>query len=47
LLDVVALTAEYETWLALSLPVVVGDLALKHRELAADEMQFLRETYYL
>ena len=45
--DPVAATAAYERWLAGRIPVVAEDLELKHRELAADPLHFLRGTYYL
>ncbi|MFD3400383.1 DUF2252 family protein [Kribbella sp. NPDC058693] len=45
--DPVAATAAYERWLATRIPVVAEDLELKHRELAADPLRFLRGTYYL
>lgn len=45
--DPVAATAAYERWLANRIPVVPEDLELKHRELAADPLRFLRGTYYL
>ncbi|MFF0264541.1 DUF2252 family protein [Kribbella sp. NPDC004536] len=40
-------TAAYEKWLAARIPVVPEDLAVKHKELAADPLRFLRGTYYL
>lgn len=42
-----AQTAAYEKWLAARIPVVPEDLAVKHKELAADPLRFLRGTYYL
>ncbi|WP_328997528.1 DUF2252 domain-containing protein [Kribbella sp. NBC_00709] len=45
--DPVAATTAYEDWLATRIPVVREDLELKHRELAADPLRFLRGTYYL
>jgi hypothetical protein len=45
--DPVAATAAYEKWLASRIPVVPDDLAVKHQELAADPLRFLRGTYYL
>ncbi|HWD81549.1 MAG TPA: DUF2252 family protein [Kribbella sp.] len=40
-------TAAYEKWLESRIPVVAEDLAVKHKELAADPLRFLRGTYYL
>jgi hypothetical protein len=45
--DVKALTADYEAWLATHIPVVRGDLAVKHEQLASSPLRFLRGTYYL
>jgi hypothetical protein len=42
-----AATDAYEKWLASRIPVVPEDLAIKHQELAADPLRFLRGTYYL
>jgi hypothetical protein len=45
--DVVALTSQYEEWLAAQIPVVGPDLARKHELMAASTLRFLRATYYL
>ena len=39
-------TRGYESWLARTVPVVEGDLDLKHRLMAADAFSFLRATFY-
>jgi len=45
-MDVVESTRRYERWLAGQVPLVRGDLALKHRLMAADAFSFLRATFY-
>lgn len=40
-------TAAYETWLGERIPLVAADIEAKHAEMAADELRFLRGTYYL
>jgi hypothetical protein len=44
--DIVDLTQSYETWLHSAIDVIEPDLQLKHTELAASELRFLRGTYY-
>ena len=44
--DIVAATHEYEEWLGTHIPLISKDIELKHRELAASSMRFLRGTYY-
>lgn len=44
--DIVALTEDYERWLRKAIDVIDADLTLKHTELAANPMRFLRGTYY-
>ncbi|MFL6089037.1 MAG: DUF2252 family protein [Aeromicrobium sp.] len=45
--DARALTSEYERWLGGQIPLDAGELDRKHQEMAADEIRFLRATYYL
>lgn len=45
-LDIVALTAEYDRWLADCVPVRRRAVAKKHRAMAADPFSFLRATAY-
>jgi hypothetical protein len=45
--SVVALTADYESWLGARIPLVAADLSHKHAEMAGSELRFLRGTYYL
>ena len=45
-MDIVASTRAYERWLAGQVPLLRGDLALKHRLMAADAFSFLRATFY-
>jgi hypothetical protein len=44
--DIRESTLEYERWLAARVPLVPGDLALKHRLMADDVFSFLRATFY-
>jgi hypothetical protein len=46
-MNVEALTADYEAWLARQIPVVPEDIAVKHDQLASSALRFLRGTYYL
>ena len=46
-MNVEALTADYEAWLARQIPVVADDIAVKHEQLASSALRFLRGTYYL
>jgi uncharacterized protein (DUF2252 family) len=45
-MDIVESTRGYEHWLAGQVPLVRGDLDLKHRLMAADAFSFLRATFY-
>lgn len=45
--EVARLTADYEHWLGLQIPLDEAQLRHKHEELAGDEYRFLRGTYYL
>jgi uncharacterized protein (DUF2252 family) len=44
--DIREATSAYERWLKQRVPVLQGDLDLKHRLMAADEFAFLRATFY-
>lgn len=44
--DIITTTREYEAWVAAQLPLVSGDLALKHERMAQDPFSFLRATFY-
>jgi len=44
--DIGEATASYERWLMQRVPVLRGDLDLKHRLMAADAFSFLRGTFY-
>src|SRR5256885_4651208 len=39
-------TKRYETWLAAHIPLIPGDLRLKHAQMTASLFSFLRATYY-
>ena len=39
-------TREYEAWVAGHTPVVRGQLSTKHKRMARDPVQFLRDTFY-
>lgn len=45
-MNIVKATKLYEDWLAASLSIVEGDLALKHNYMAEDVFSFMRATYY-
>lgn len=45
--DARALCADYECWLGEHIPVDDRELKRKHEEMAADELRFLRGTYFL
>ena len=45
-MDIREATSAYERWLKQRVPVLQGDLDLKHRLMAADEFAFLRATFY-
>src|SRR5260370_38688361 len=38
--------ADFEQWLAKRLPIVRGDIALKHMHMAEDAFPFFRATFY-
>jgi hypothetical protein len=39
-------TAQYEAWLAAQIPLIQGDLRLKHQRMRQDPFLFLRATFY-
>jgi hypothetical protein len=45
-MDIRQATRAYETWLREALPVLDGDLQLKHRRMAESAFAFLRATFY-
>ena len=45
-MDIREASVTYERWLAQQLPVVRGDLDLKHRLMTADLFSFFRATFY-
>ena len=45
-MDIREATSAYERWLKQRVPVLQGDLDLKHRLMATDEFAFLRATFY-
>ncbi len=45
-MDIREATSAYERWLRHQVPVLQGDLDLKHRLMAGDVFSFLRATYY-
>ncbi|MEJ0069068.1 MAG: DUF2252 family protein [Pseudomonadota bacterium] len=45
-MNIVEATRDYEAWTAERLPLVPGDLRLKHRLMAAHPFPFLRATFY-
>jgi uncharacterized protein (DUF2252 family) len=44
--DIREASVRYERWLTQKLPVLRGDLDLKHRLMAADQFSFFRATFY-
>jgi hypothetical protein len=45
-MDIALSTRGYETWMKRQIPVVNGDLGLKHRRMAESPFVFLRGTFY-
>ena len=45
-MDIKQATAAYETWLAKKIPLIAGDLKLKHQRMAEGVFPFLRATFY-
>ena len=45
-MDIREATTSYERWLTQRVPILRGDLDLKHRLMAADAFSFLRATFY-
>jgi uncharacterized protein (DUF2252 family) len=45
-MDILEATTAYERWLGTQLPLLRGDLDLKHRLMAGDVFAFLRATFY-
>ena len=45
-MDILEATRSYERWLAPRVPLLRGDLDLKHRLMTADAFSFLRATFY-
>ena len=45
-MDIREATASYERWLTQRVPILRGDLDLKHRLMAANAFSFLRATFY-
>jgi uncharacterized protein (DUF2252 family) len=44
--DITVATRSYERWLGAQVPLLRGDLDLKHRLMSADAFSFLRATFY-
>ena len=45
-MDIKQATSAYETWLAKKIPIIAGDLKLKHQRMAEGVFPFLRATFY-
>jgi Uncharacterized protein conserved in bacteria (DUF2252) len=45
-MDIKQSTTAYESWLGKKIPLLVGDLKLKHQRMAESPFKFLRATFY-